>query len=151
MTITVPLQFHLDMMLGNLAMKNIFTPLFKFFGRLSRTEASILEFVAQRLPQAEQLAFRSQVKAAQLQKNFQTILFTYPKPQTAIAPFADTLFAKLAVVTVKGRASGFTLEATVSLSRGVLHSLDFNLMPWSDYEDLDIHAELAPFDTPLFD
>lgn len=137
-------------MAWNPASQDFIKSFLKIFRHLSRAEASILDYVAERLPEAEQLAFRSQVKAADFQKHSHTILFSYTEPQKPMAQFADTLFAKLAVVTIKGRASGFTVLATVFLSRGVLHSLDFDRMPWMHCEELDIQGEInTTGDLPL--
>lgn len=113
-------------------------------------ESSVLQAVAAALPQEEGETFRAQFKAASFKREWggRCVHFffngqTPPPPITRLSGFVK---APLATVTVQGKASLFKTTAKVHVMRGILSSLDFDLIPWSEKEDYTLECQI--FGTP---
>lgn len=122
------------------------------FRRLSALEISLLDHVEKMLREAERSLFRSQISVAQFDREWRSVVFSYPEPPPSIDRFAGAPLLKLAILNAKGKVSGFTVIATVTLAHGVLRSIDYNVVPWSHPEAVEINGKmLVTLDPPSSD
>lgn len=128
-------------------MMNFLARFLRCFRRLSALETSLLGYVEKMLPEADRPLFRSQIGAARFDRDWRSVVFFFPEAPPAIGRFAGAPLLKLATLNAKGRMSGFTVIATVTLAHGILHSIDYNVVPWTHPEAVEINGKmLVSFD-----
>lgn len=115
------------------------------FSRPTQLESGVLEKTCSMLDEPEGRILRLQVQLATFHRHLsgRTIEFRYRKRPPSIWRLANRQDIHRAVLTVRGRVSGFSTVATVRLAKGVLSSLEFDLIPWTAHEPLEIEGKFA--------
>ena len=97
------------------------------------------------LPASEAAIFKHQIRQARFRRYFAggSVIFSFPAGRP-VPPLKGRLEnATLAVLTVRGRISGFRTTATVRLTNGILSAIHFDPLPWADGGGFEIEGELS--------
>lgn len=132
---------------------NFLARLLSRFSRPTPLESGVLEKVCAMLDEPEGRILRLQIQLAAIRRHSseRTVEFQYRKRPPSIRRLANCQDIHRAVLTVRGRVSGFSTVATVRLAKGVLSSLDFDSMPWAAHEPLEIESQFADLVEPAVD
>ena len=97
------------------------------------------------LPAAEAAIFKLQIRQARFRRysGGRSITFSYSlrRPVPPLENHPEN--ATLAVLTIRGRTSGFTTTATVRMNEGILSAIDFDPLPWADGGGFEIQGDLS--------
>lgn len=115
--------------------------------RLTPLESAVLCYLASVMVAEEGGILECQWKVALVQRpTARRVNFTYRNDReiTVLGSGSELPEVILGRVRVCGQISGFKTTATVKACKGVLVSIDFEPIPWSGNERLDLDCDLGP-------
>ena len=126
---------------------NCLSRLLKRLSRPTPLESGVLEKTCAMLGEPENRILRLQIQLAVFQRHplGRSVEFRYRERPPAIRRLANCQSIHRAVLALRGSISGFSTVATVRLAKGVLSSLDFDPIPWTADESLEIETQFVDF------
>src|SRR5690606_31670966 len=120
----------------------------RFLARFSRPtalESGVLEKTCSLLDEPEGRIFRLQVQLATFRRHpsGRIVEFRFRKRPPSIRRLADRQDIHCVELAARGSVSGFSTMATVRLAKGVIRSLEFDMIPWAAHEPLEIEGRFA--------